>query len=252
MNYDIFIPVRLLSTRLPNKALKEIDGKPIIKYLIERLHNSKKIREIVVCTTTHPSDNPLVEFLTKEKIHVFRGSEKDILVRFLDAAKKFDTDFIIAVDGDDIYSDPLYIDEIISESERTTADYIQILGIPVGFTPVGIKRSALEQICKLKKTDNTETGYGRFFTENDLFVIKNLIPKLNVNFPKNLRLSLDYQEDFEVAKEIFKSLGYNFHMEDVLKLLIKRPDLLVKINDLEERWNKHWNKNLADSSIRDI
>lgn len=252
MKCDIFIPVRLLSTRLPNKALKVIDRKPIIKYLIERLRNSKKIREIIVCTTMHSSDDKLVEFLTKEKIHVFRGSEKDILVRFSDAAKKFGTDFIIAVDGDDIYSDPSYVDEIISEFERTDADYIQILGIPVGFTPIGIKSSALEQICKLKKTDNTETGYGRFFTENNLFDIKNLTPKLNVNFPKNLRLSLDYQEDFDVAKEIFKSLGNNFHIEDVLKLLIERHDLLAIMNDLESRWNEHWNKNLADSSIRDI
>ena len=34
MNFDIFIPIRLGSKRLPNKALLTIDEKPIIKYLI--------------------------------------------------------------------------------------------------------------------------------------------------------------------------------------------------------------------------
>ncbi|VVC05668.1 3-deoxy-manno-octulosonate cytidylyltransferase [uncultured archaeon] len=252
MNCDIFIPVRLLSTRLPNKAMLEINGKPIIKYLIERLKKAKSVRNIVVCTTMHESDNNLVRFLEKENIMVFRGSDKDILVRFLDAAKKFHTDFIVSVDGDDIYSDPQYVDQMVTEFQKTGADYMQVLGVPVGFTPFGIKTSALEKICKLKKTDNTETGYGRFFTETNLFNKKNLDPKLTIRFPTNLRLSLDYQEDFEVATEIFKSLGNNFHIEDVLKLLNERPDLLVKINDLEGRWNEHWNKNLADSSIRDI
>jgi spore coat polysaccharide biosynthesis protein SpsF len=88
MKCDVFIPVRLLSARLPNKALKEINGKPIIKYLIERIQSAKKIHDIVVCTTTHESDDKLVEFLEKEKINVFRGSEKDILSRFLNAARK--------------------------------------------------------------------------------------------------------------------------------------------------------------------
>ena len=42
-NYDVFIPVRLSNTRLPNKAMKLVDEKPIILYLIERLQKSKKI-----------------------------------------------------------------------------------------------------------------------------------------------------------------------------------------------------------------
>jgi len=252
MKCDVFVPVRLLSTRLPDKALKEINGKPIIKYLIERLQHSKKMRNLVVCTTTHESDDKLVEFLEKEKINVFRGSEKDILIRFLNAAKQFDTDFIIAVDGDDIYSDPEYVDKIIAEFEKTNADCVQILEIPVGFTPIGFKKTALEKICKLKKTDNTETGYGRFFTETNMFQVKNLEPRLRTKSPKNLRLSLDYKEDFDLANVIFKELGNDFHIEDVLKLLQEKPKLLKMVNNSESKWNEHWNKNLADLSTRDM
>jgi spore coat polysaccharide biosynthesis protein SpsF (cytidylyltransferase family) len=252
MNCDIFIPVRLLSTRLPNKALKEINGKPIIKYLIERLEKSSMIHNIVVCTTIHESDDKLVEFLKKEKITVFRGSEKDILDRFFHAAQEYGTEFIIAVDGDDIYADPSHVDELVREYHRTKADYIQILGVPVGFTPIGIKITALEKICKLKTTDNTETGYGKFFTENNLFEIKNIRPLLKTNFPQGLRLSLDYQEDFELAKKIFNELGNDFDIESVLKFLNERPELLKMLTDLEVRWNEHWEKNLANFSVRDI
>ncbi len=100
MYADIFIPVTLGSKRLHQKHLKEIDGKPLLKYLIERLESCKKIRNIVICTTNSKTDDQLVSFLQKEDILVFRGSESDILYRFLDAAKCFGTEIIIDVEGD--------------------------------------------------------------------------------------------------------------------------------------------------------
>lgn len=250
MNFDVYIPVRLQSTRLPQKAMKEIDGKPIIQYLVERISTAKKIRNVIVCTTIDKSDNKLVAFLKKKKIKSFRGNKKDILVRFLDAAKHFGTDFIICVDGDDIYSDPLYVDEIVTKFKKSDADCVQIVGIPLGFTPIGIRMSALQKICRLKIADNTETGYGRFFTETNLFKVYKLKPAKKIEFPTNLRLSLDYQEDFDLAKKIFKKLGNNFHMEDVLNLINEEPESLKK--DVENRWNKHWDVNLSDISIKDM
>ena len=63
VNFDVFIPVRLSNTRLPNKAMKLVDEKPIILHLIERLQNSKKIRNVVVCTTTNEFEEPLLEHI---------------------------------------------------------------------------------------------------------------------------------------------------------------------------------------------
>ena len=74
MDADIFIPATLGSRRLHHKHLREINGKPLIKYLIERLQSCKKIRNIVVCTTNSKIDDLLVSFLQKEGILVFRGS----------------------------------------------------------------------------------------------------------------------------------------------------------------------------------
>ena len=66
MNYDVFIPIRLSNTRLPKKALKEINGIPVVQYLIDRIKKSKKIRNVVICTTNNENDNQLVEFLKKK------------------------------------------------------------------------------------------------------------------------------------------------------------------------------------------
>lgn len=249
-HYDVFIPVRLSSSRLPHKAMSLIDKKPVIQYLLERLQHTKKIRKIIVCTTRNRSDDTLVDFLENKKIDVFRGDEQDILVRFLDASKQYDTKFAVIVDGDDIYSDPVLVDLIIGEFEKTNSDYIQITGPPVGFTPLGVKTSALRKICEIKKSKITDTGYGRFFTDNEnLFDIHMLKVDVQRNFQTNLRLSLDYKEDLKLATEIFKQIGNDFHLDDILKLLEEQPHLLQFVKISESRWNDHWNTNLADTSV---
>lgn len=252
MNCDVFIPVRVSNTRLPQKAMKLVEGKPIILYLIERLLSAKKIRNIVVCTTTMESDNPLVKLLEKLNILVFRGNEKDILIRYLDATRKFKTNFIVSVDGDDIYTDPTYVDEIVSIYEKTNCDYVDMVEFPFGIASVGIKTSSLEKICELKQTENTDTGYRLFFTKNNIFNVHQLKPKKEITFPKNLRLTLDYEEDLTLAKEIFKNLGNDFHLSDILELFTKKPELLKITANLEKKYKEHWNKNLADTSIKDI
>ena len=42
-NFDVFIPVRTASVRLPKKHLLEINGQPSLKILTERLKKAKKI-----------------------------------------------------------------------------------------------------------------------------------------------------------------------------------------------------------------
>ena len=250
MKYYIFIPVRLESTRLPKKQMKKIQGKPIIKYLVERLRLSKKIKEIVVCTTNKIADDPLVNFLESENIKFFRGNELDLLVRFRDAVNKFKIDFVVVVDGDDIYTDPLYVDKVVEEFEKTDADFICGEGFPHGFVPIGIKRNALEKICRLKISNNTATGYREFFTETNLFNCRYIKPKKDLKFPKNLRLTLDYEEDYFFAKEIFSQLGNYFHLEDIIDLLEKNPDLIKIIDGLDKRWKDYYKNNFTDLSLK--
>jgi spore coat polysaccharide biosynthesis protein SpsF (cytidylyltransferase family) len=70
------------------------------------------------------------------------------------------------------------------------------------------------------KINDIETGYREYFLGND-FKVKYLIPKNIDKFPKNLRLFLDYPEDLELAREIFKELRNNFYMESLLVFLEK-------------------------------
>lgn len=257
MNVDIFIPARLNSTRLPKKQLEKINGIPSIEHLVNRLKNSKKIRKIIVCTTNNQSDDMLVDFLKEEKILYFRGDEKDILKRFFDATKEFSTDIIIDVEGDKIYTDPVYVDKIISIMENSDYDFVEggvlndepLHGIH-GLVPAGIRTSALKKICKLKTTNNTETGYKEFFRNKKNFRNKIIYSESKLKFPKNLRLTLDYPEDLELCKQIFAELGNDFHEEDIIKLFDEKPDLLKITEPLIKKWDEYYEKNITDYSLK--
>lgn len=252
MDVDVFIPVRMTSSRLPGKALRIINDKPILKYLLERVQKAKKIRKIIVCTTINKSDDKLIGFLNSENVEFFRGSEHDILTRYLDAANKFGTKFIVNVEGDDIYTDPICIDKIVEEFENTDADYLDIQDMPLGLSPSGIKIDALKIICSIKKTNNTETGYKSFFTSTNLFHTKHIKLVDSLIFPNKTRLTLDYQEDLELAKEIFNEIGNDFHKKNICDLFQKRPELVDITNGLEEKYYRHYTQNLTDINTKDM
>ncbi len=83
------IQARMNSSRLPGKVLMNIQGKPIIEYLITQLQRVQKLEKIILATTTNSEDDPLVEHAGKNQIHHFRGSEHDVLERYYKATKKY-------------------------------------------------------------------------------------------------------------------------------------------------------------------
>lgn len=260
MNVDVFILARLGSSRLPEKHLKLVDGKPAIQQLIDRLKHATKIRNIIVCTTILASDDKLVNFLQKEGILFFRGNEKDVLTRFLEAAKQFKTDVIVDVEGDKIYADPFYIDKIVTIMEENNVDFV--IGssstefdptdhFTHGVIPAGVRTVALEKLCQLKRSPDTETGYKEFFISNSLFSKKYIKPDVIPKNIKKIRLTLDYQEDLELANLIFKELGSNFDLRKLVKLLDQKPSLTKITENIIPKWEENYKNRIVNLSLEE-
>jgi len=244
MKTAIFIPARISSTRLPNKPLLEIKGKPVIEHLIERMKSAKLPDIVVLCTTNSPEDEKLVKLAQKNKIKYFRGSEKDILERYLGAAMKYDIDFIVNVDGDDILCDPEYVDKTIDIFIKKNPDVVKWEGLPFGAAPLGIKVSALKKVYNEKDVDDTETGWGLYFTKNKKLSVEILQADSTVRYPE-IRMSLDYPEDFVFFNKIFEELcapGKNMSLPDIITFLKSNPQI-IKINEgLQEKYLKRFKK----------
>jgi spore coat polysaccharide biosynthesis protein SpsF len=62
------IQARMGSTRLPGKVLKEVNGKPLLMYQVERVKTSKLIDKVIVATSTLPKDDVIAEFCERNNI----------------------------------------------------------------------------------------------------------------------------------------------------------------------------------------
>lgn len=240
MKIGAFITVRLGSTRLPNKALLEIKGKPTIVHLIERIKQAKNLDKIVLCTTTNPEDKKLIKVAEEQNINCFAGDEKDIIKRHYDAANYHKIDFVINVDGDDLFCDPEYIDKIAVKAKENYQlyDVISTRDLPFGVNSFGYKIDCLKSIFEKKTEDNTETGWGEFFKNNQQ--LKKKYIDANKSHIIDARMSLDYEEDFQFFKKIIDMLykeGKYISLDEIIYLLRENPEI-IKINKFVE--DKYW------------
>ena len=106
------IPSRLGSTRLPRKALLEIDGLPMVIHTAKRAQLSKKLSRVIVCTDSNligkECDKYKIEWIITSKKHK-NGTE-----RIAEVANKIDSNLIIDIQGDEPFIDPNHIDRLIS------------------------------------------------------------------------------------------------------------------------------------------
>jgi len=100
MNVVAIVQARMGSTRLPNKVMKSVGGVPLIELLLTRLDKSIEINQIVLATSTDERNKPLLEHVQKLGYTCVRGSESDVLNRYLVAARQAKADVVVRITGD--------------------------------------------------------------------------------------------------------------------------------------------------------
>lgn len=227
--FGLFITARVDSSRLPNKMLLPIQGKPVVEHDIERAKQASAPDVIVLCTTKRRKDDVLVDLARKRGIEHYRGSLCDKLDRWLGAAKNFGLDYFIEYDGDDLFCDPELIDLAIGQVKKEHCDFLKVPDTLVcgGLGPC-ISVPALERVCQIKATDDTETVWWNYFTDTGLFQVRDLKLKDQVFHNPKVRLTLDYQEDFDLFKRIFQELNIKDNkipLRQILQFLNRKPEL---------------------------
>ncbi|MDC0329019.1 NTP transferase domain-containing protein, partial [Candidatus Pelagibacter sp.] len=123
MKVTAIIQARVGSTRLRGKVLKKINGKEIILHLLDRLSSSKKISKIIIAIPNTKENDKLCHLLKKNNFLIFRGSERNVLNRYYECAKKFKSNHILRITGDCPLIDPKLVDELIKKYQASKVDY---------------------------------------------------------------------------------------------------------------------------------
>ncbi len=231
MKTAILITARLKSTRLPKKAIKSIEGKPMIRHQIDRLRLAARPEQIIMCTSPVEEDDPLERIAKEEAIGCYRGDPEDVLLRLTNAAKEFNVDTVVNCTADNPLTDPVYIDRLVDFHHEGGYDYSKVEGLPIGTFSYAVSRPAMEEACQMKAKRDTEV-WGGYFTKPDRFTVGTLAVDDEYLRHPELRLTVDTPDDFDLMKEIFKALYEEnsvFPLKDAVDLFSRKPNLR-KIN----------------------
>ena len=256
MRSAVFISVRTGSTRLPNKALLEIQSLPTIVHLIRRVKRTS-CDEIILCTTELPEDDVLKKIAEQEGIRCFRGSTKDKLARWQGAAEKFNVDFYVTADGDDLFCEPELLELGLHQLRESDIDFIESSEVICGAFTYGIRVSALNKVCEIKDSVDTEMMW-TYFKDTGMFKVGNLSFLPDEFVRDDIRMTLDYEADFTFFKNIIDYFYLKkeliFSLGDIVKYLDMNPNVILINSHLHEEWKKNQidNTNLILKGSTDV
>lgn len=243
-NIVCIIQARTGSTRLPNKILLPLSGKPMLLRVIDRVLESKHINNIVVATTTEPNDEKIVKLLKSynPKVTVTRGSEKDVLDRYYQAAKESNADIIVRVTSDNPLIDPDIIDKVIEEflsdsSLNFVSNNIKKHTYPRGLDVEVISFKTLEKLWRTT-TESIDREHVTIHIKRfpDKFKWKSVENNEDLS---SFRWTVDEKEDYELMKSLYEKLKPGFRMKDVLQILKENPILLTINKNVEHKNPKY-------------
>ncbi len=219
------IQARMGSTRLPGKAMMDLMGHPLLYHVFERIQVTAGVDRIVLATCPGEKNMGIIDLAKSMGIDVFIGSEENVLERFYCAAQQFGGDFIMRVTGDNPFTDPDYAERTIRAIKDTGADLCYFPNLPLG-TGVGmVSKSALDRAYRRSDQPHQFEHVTPYIKEHpDEFKQHICDIELHNPFPR-LRLTVDTEEDFEVAQRIYRGCyqGKPFPLSDVISYIEKNP-----------------------------
>ena len=239
MKIAAIIQARNKSTRLPGKIFKDIEGKPLLQRVIERVKRAKRINQVIIATTKIYEDKSIVEFAKKNSLKYVRGSEEDVLSRYILARDATNADIIVRVTADCPLIDPETIDEAVEQFFKDKLDYISNAttkrSFPRGLDVEVFSSRALRKTNQSGKEKRHREHVTTFIYENpQIFKIGALIAEGVLKRP-DIRLCVDTEEDIILIRKIYKRFSQNNTVDiiKVIEFLNNNPEL-IEINRKSE------------------
>jgi|TARA_B100000953_G_scaffold96890_1_gene79392 spore coat polysaccharide biosynthesis protein SpsF (cytidylyltransferase family) len=228
----VIIEARTGSSRLPNKVVAEIEGKPMIFYVIDRIKQIKSVEQIILATTQEENDKILTEIAKQNSIGSFVGDSIDVLDRGYQCALQNNADPIIRITGDCPLIDPDIVEEMLEFYLKNNYDYVSNRinpKYPDGLDVEIYSFNTLQMAAQNAKWSSERELVTTYITKNP----KNfkIFSYENQEDLSEYRWTVDEQKDLEFIRKIYSIMKpkTNFSMKEIVEILSKNSELL-KIN----------------------
>jgi glutamate-1-semialdehyde 2,1-aminomutase len=223
------VQARMGSTRLPNKVMRLVEGTPMIGLLLQRLRHAEEVDQVIVATSDDLANDPLAEYVKTLDFACFRGDERDVLQRFVQAAAAFDAEIVVRITADCPLTDPAIVDDCVRSFRAQNLDYLSNSAPPT--FPDGLDVEIMTRASLVRADRETSDSSARehvtpYIRQSGQFRTGVL---RNDEDLSALRWTVDEKEDFEIVSRVFAHFApaIDFGWKDVLDLQQREPQLFA-------------------------
>jgi glutamate-1-semialdehyde 2,1-aminomutase/spore coat polysaccharide biosynthesis protein SpsF len=226
----VIVQARVGSSRLPGKVLADLSGRPVLQHVLTRCARIPGI-DAVTCAVPDEQASEALETIARDcSASYFRGSERDVLGRYLGAARATDADIVMRVTSDCPLIDPQVCGRVLALRESASVDYVSNVAprsFPQGLDCEVFTRAALE-LAAANASDTYDREHVTPWLRRAPRITRANLESGDPALADH-RWTLDYDEDLAFFRAVFAALpvGSEGAMDDVLALLARRPDLLA-------------------------
>lgn len=231
----LIIQARMGSTRLPGKALSDLGGRPVLAWVV-RAAQQADVGRVVVATSDGPADDRIASLAAELGTAVTRGSEDDVLGRFLLTADEHGGQDVIRLTGDCPLLDPTIIRAAAAAYGEANVDYLSTI------TPRSLPRGLDVEVVSvgaLRLADRKASGPDRSHVTSWLYREPGRVRIAGLTFqPRadDLRVTLDTPEDARAMEEIVRHLGDRPpQWRDLVSFLRAHPEIVAVNSNVPQK-----------------
>ena len=223
------VQARAGSSRLPGKVLMTLGGTPVLGWVVRAARAAGGVDEVVVATSDHPGDDAVADAARELSVPVVRGSEEDVLSRFLLAVDEHPCDAVVRLTADCPLLDPVLIGGVVA-LWRAAPEHDYVATTLVRTLPRGLDVE-LATADALRRVSTTATGPHRTHVTSGLYAdpaAYRLAGVVVSPAADDLRVTLDTAEDAALLEAVAAELGDRPPAwRELVALLRERPELVA-------------------------
>ncbi len=207
MRVTAIVQARMGSTRLPGKILRKLGDSTVLAQVVRRLRRCATIDEVVVATTNRTEDDIVVAAARCYDARWVRGSENDVLARYVAAVAEAPTDIVVRITSDCPLLDPGVVDRVVNQMLAHPCDYVsntQRRTYPRGLDTEALHVDTLHRLNRLTRKPELREHVTAFVHRRPtLFLVRQVNARQD---DSDLRWTVDTPADLTMVRTLYSQL----------------------------------------------
>ncbi len=230
------VQARMGSSRFPGKVLRSLGERPVVEWVVRAARESAALSDVVVATTEDEADDQIEGFCVAEGVSCVRGSQDDVLDRFLRVLTQHPADGVVRLTADNPLVDPAVL--VATARAFGSGDFDLLSSTHPSSLPTGVgvevvSADALRRASALASSREREHVTATLYRLPSEFRLGSLVYQPPAD---DLRVTMDTEEDAALLDALVAELGDRPpSWREVVALLRSRPDLVALNADVRQR-----------------